>query len=354
MPASLLLSAVGQQTVVNTTTETSVFSGTVPGGTLGTNNLLILRMCGDIFNNTGANQTVTFRVKYGGTTIHTFTTINIGSITPDRYADIFTVFLGAENATNAQRSMMEHKQGGAGSGDGTVSGGNDHQTSVNRLLTIDSTSDQTLEVTVQLPTASANLDYRRQGCWVEKWDGTPATNPGDGTRLFEFYIPDPGVGYIQNSSAETSVYSLTIPGGTIGSGNLLILRFLGTMYNNTGSDKEWFSEAWFGGSQIFDTGPGVANTTSGKKRCCAIEYWIGGHGATNSQIVVMIGQSLRTSDGAGEGDLGTQGWQANQSMLVTSLDSTANQTFEVRVTLNSASLAHTFRLESVYGGLVKA
>src|SRR5262245_30983127 len=117
MVSKLLLSAIGDSEISNDATEQTLFSATVPANTLGTNTLLILRMLADQLNNSGAASTFTLRVKYGGTTIHTFTSVSQNS-NVNRRADFTTVFLGAENATNSQRSYMEHKQGGTNSAGG--------------------------------------------------------------------------------------------------------------------------------------------------------------------------------------------------------------------------------------------
>lgn len=353
MANRLLLSATGDSEVSNSTTETSLFSGTVPGGTLGTNNLLILRQIGDFLNNTGANQTFTLRVKYGGTTIHTFTSVSWAS-NVNRRASLFTVFLGAENATNAQRSMMEHKQGGPGSDAGAANTGNDHNTSVNRGLTIDSTTDQTLEVTVQLPAADANLAYRRRGTWVEALNGTPATSAGQGTRLIKLETTE----YLhRNTITDTQVFGVTIPGGTIGTGNLIIISMIGDFRNFTGSDDHWTGDAYWGGAQVFDGGSsGVANVSDNNRRGSPYELWIGGGGATNAQRLAWSGNVAANGLNSGEAGVVPQtiGWQAFNIANAASVDSTVDQTFAVRVDFDTASNELEYRMLAALVAVLKA
>lgn len=88
-------------TVTASTTETTLFTVSIPGGTLGTNNAIYYRFHGTHDTTGGAGSTEgTFRVKYGGTTIATFT--SGGSA-----AEVDVIIEGsviAHNATNAQKA----------------------------------------------------------------------------------------------------------------------------------------------------------------------------------------------------------------------------------------------------------
>jgi hypothetical protein len=64
--------------VQNTTTETTVYSFTVAGGTLGTDRKLRGEMSANYNNNTGGPRTLTIRLKYGGNTF-AVKTVTIGS-----------------------------------------------------------------------------------------------------------------------------------------------------------------------------------------------------------------------------------------------------------------------------------
>lgn len=356
MGAKLLLSTVGDSSVTNSTVETSFFSQTVPAGTLSTNNLLILRMVGKILNNTAAGHTYTIRVKFGGTTIHTFTSISQAQGVNPRTCQT-VVFLGGENATNSQRSLMQHVNGGLNSGDlHANAGGNDHNTSTNGGIAIDSTVDQTLEVTVQLDAADANLTYTRRGVWVEKWDSVIPSALGDGTKLLGVAIDS---GKVSNTSTATSVLQFTIPGGTLGTANLVMIQIIGDVKNHTGANAQWFADMFYGGTQIL-FGAGVANADDPVRYGFPIEVWLGGGGATNAQVVGVLGHSAGGPSGGpipqgnGEGNIPNSGWQAHNASGTVAVDSTVDQTFEMKITFNTASQDLDYRMLAATFSVIKA
>lgn len=69
----MLFSTEDEQTVENTTTETTIFSMTVVGGTLGAHNAVRVRLALSP-DATADEVTLTLRVKFGGSTIATFVT----------------------------------------------------------------------------------------------------------------------------------------------------------------------------------------------------------------------------------------------------------------------------------------
>lgn len=82
------------------TTAVDFFNYSVPGGTLGTNNMLRLLM-GGIWNNTsGANRTVTITISYGSTIMWRGTSSNLA--TGNTVAWRCDVYLSAANSTSAQ------------------------------------------------------------------------------------------------------------------------------------------------------------------------------------------------------------------------------------------------------------
>jgi hypothetical protein len=311
-------------------------------------------------NTSGVGATATIRVKYGGTTIHTFTTISLVS-SSFRYADISQVFLGAENATNAQRSMMDHKQGGGssspGSGTGGWAPGNDHNSSVNRGIAVDSTADQTLAVTVQLSAAHADLRFRRRGVWVEHISSALPSAPGDGSKLIAVYAPNwqTAEGVVRNTTTETAVYTFTIPGGTLGANDLLIFQGLADIRQFSGSNAQWVHEVELGGTNLFTTGTGIAITSDPLRYAGPMEVWIGGAGVTNAQRCAMSGLNVATVSGSGEaGDAGNAGWQIPNSTNAASLDMTTDQTLVVKTTLNTANPDFDYRMIAAVLLLVKA
>lgn len=58
------------QSVGNTTTETALYSVSVPANTLGTANTLRVRLVGTFKNTAGSTDFINFRVKYGATTLY--------------------------------------------------------------------------------------------------------------------------------------------------------------------------------------------------------------------------------------------------------------------------------------------
>lgn len=140
-------------TVTNTTTETTVYSKTIDGGTLGSHKALRLKMQARVIHS--VVQDMTIRFKYGATTLLTIT-IPAGLATADKSADI-EFLLTASGATNAQRA----------------SGRVDMQDQANQLYTRwnqegtateDSTASKTLSVTVQWAIASTSLTFAQS--WV--------------------------------------------------------------------------------------------------------------------------------------------------------------------------------------------
>lgn len=167
LPAVITLDRdVAELEVVNTVTETTVYSYTVPGGTLGTNRALRLTMVGDYLNNSGvSSQSLTLRCKYGGTLVGGYQQDN--NTDADRVAVTFDVVISAANATNAQRSRSlcffgENASPSSGSPPTITALPKDASVSalVNNGLALDSTADQSLIVTVQHETANANQSFK--------------------------------------------------------------------------------------------------------------------------------------------------------------------------------------------------
>jgi hypothetical protein len=104
-------------TVVNTTVETTMFSYSVPGGTLGTTHALKFSGVGDFGNNSGTTSyQFVLRIKYGATTIaqHVFANLNTGNFTQPLTID---AELHAYTATNAQRARSHVGFDGIAHGD---------------------------------------------------------------------------------------------------------------------------------------------------------------------------------------------------------------------------------------------
>jgi hypothetical protein len=85
---------------VSVTTETSIFSYSVPANELSTNRLLRLTIWGTVGANATATTT-TFRVKFNGTTIYQDDNAH-NEDTIDDQCWCFVIYLAGNNATNAQ------------------------------------------------------------------------------------------------------------------------------------------------------------------------------------------------------------------------------------------------------------
>jgi hypothetical protein len=122
-------------TVVNTAAETNLYSFSVPGNTLGTNNVLRLTIqITDIDVDDGSNCVLRF--KYGGTTLGSITIANSSGAARSDAKGFITLIVAADGATNAQvGSMFFHASSffGPNVGQGTSA--------------VDSTATQTLSVT---------------------------------------------------------------------------------------------------------------------------------------------------------------------------------------------------------------
>jgi hypothetical protein len=153
---------VTQAEVVSTVTETTVYTYSVPGGTLGTTKMLRLTLQGDVLNNTGVNRTNTVRVKYGGTTLAVFDAVAL-STSASRRALYLSTVLAAQNATNAQTSFAWLVQGadvGVTGADGQDTSGTGPTYAMHNAVAEDSTTALAFVVTFELSAADANLSGR--------------------------------------------------------------------------------------------------------------------------------------------------------------------------------------------------
>lgn len=157
-------------TVVNTTTETSIYSYSVPAATLDTNRLLRLTIFGDILANSGTPN-LTVRVKFGGTTIYADATANF-SASATRRPFFFQILLAGDGATNAQVLggwLFVGAIGTATTGTGDL-GVDENQgvAPIANTAALDQTSAQTLDVTVQWSAANASVECRAKHAVLER------------------------------------------------------------------------------------------------------------------------------------------------------------------------------------------
>lgn len=117
--------------VTNTTTETTLLTCSIPANALGTANTMLVVMLGEIVNNATVTNAVTFRLKYGVTTVTSIdANINITGLNGTRPIAMH-FYLAGDGTTSAQRghygsivkagAQIENIHGqGSGSEDSTV------------------------------------------------------------------------------------------------------------------------------------------------------------------------------------------------------------------------------------------
>ena len=142
--------------VTNTAVETTVYSFSVPGGTLSTSNALRFTMTGYI--DMTASVTGTVRIRFGGTQLWAG---NIVTAATTKGPMEMVATINANNATNSQRSVvrMTSVADGTNATDGNnlvlVTDGGAHSS-----LALDSTTAQTLSVTFTWASANANVHMK--------------------------------------------------------------------------------------------------------------------------------------------------------------------------------------------------
>lgn len=159
-PVFVLDRDVAEAEVVSTTTETTVYTFSVPGGTLSTLRFLDIAMIGDVLNNGIGSNTVQIRLKYGATTILDTGAISIGNTGATRGYLCFRARISAKNATNAQiaHGVYGFSQGTGAAGTlAQLTGGAGVQYEGTGTAAEDSTAAKNLVLTIQNGLSSANL-----------------------------------------------------------------------------------------------------------------------------------------------------------------------------------------------------
>lgn len=144
-------------TVANTTTETAIYSFTVPAFSVGQDQALRLRLVGDLKNFRGSNTDYTYKIKLGLTTMwqeaRTLTSNNI------RMPFIWDLLFANLNDTSSQ--MLIGSVFLAGPASPTTGEGSISSSTVSAILgtsAIDMTADALIEFTVTMSAADALTD----------------------------------------------------------------------------------------------------------------------------------------------------------------------------------------------------
>jgi len=162
-----LYSATGNPavSVSSTTSETTLWSYTIPANTLGTSGTIRFRMLMDNLSS-GFVTASTYRFKLGATTYLTLVATN-GSNVNDNTMIIYSEIIGtgAANSQYASGYLMQGQGVADGTGSNVLAG--IYQIGEYKTLAIDTTTASVLTVTVQMSQNSANARNRLWGVLVE-------------------------------------------------------------------------------------------------------------------------------------------------------------------------------------------
>lgn len=105
-PGSKISTSTTDVEVKSTTTETTLYSFSVPGGTLGTNNVIHLRIWLKLLRKNQDTDNLTIRLKYGATTIASFSTGGLTSFN-DFNAGLIEGWLFGAGTTSSQEGELK-------------------------------------------------------------------------------------------------------------------------------------------------------------------------------------------------------------------------------------------------------
>jgi len=148
--------------VVSTATETTVYSKTITGGDMGANGSLELLVLGDHMMNNSTLDTVTLRVKWGGSTVFTGSG-GTNTINANRDGSGVHLWIVNKGSTSSQIMVCGMAVGMVtGGATGSVGRGGVGIGGLPATAAVDTTSSQTLQVTAQWSAASANNSWRKR------------------------------------------------------------------------------------------------------------------------------------------------------------------------------------------------
>lgn len=165
---SLLLDkSTTEQVVSNTAAPTSIYSFSVPAGTLGTAKILRLTINGWYSNTSGGASTLAFTVTFGGTTIMSGSLTNFVTGTTGAFRLI--VDINANGATNSQRavSIVNMVASTIATTVGVSATAGLLNTAWHDAMAEDSTAAKTLSVSVTHGTAASTIIFKAWGRFLE-------------------------------------------------------------------------------------------------------------------------------------------------------------------------------------------
>lgn len=154
-------------TVGNTAAETDLVSFSIPGGTLGTDRTLRLRVQGDFKQNN--SRTFVLRIKYGATTVYASGSVTIANSANTRAMELVVEF-GGLGSTAVQHGWGRFDIGSATNpttGTSDLDGSVSHSNFETINSSEDSTTTLTLKVTIQWSAADAATQIRSERATLE-------------------------------------------------------------------------------------------------------------------------------------------------------------------------------------------
>ncbi len=162
---------------------------------------------------------------------------------------------------------------------------------------------------------------------------------------------------VANTTADTVIYSLSVPANTLGTTHQLRVTIGGTYENSTGASETLRVRVRYGGTSLWDDTTGNL-TTSTSLRAWRLEFVLAANASTSAQKLLgnfFIGHANTTT--AGRGDIGTTlGSVTAYSAPVygtSAVNSTLAQTLEVRVVHSGADPAEDITREYVITELIQ-
>lgn len=154
-------------TVANTLTQTDIYSKSIPGGLLGADGVLRLRITGEYKNNSGSTVGVQFRGYFGATLFFDSTSFTVTTgATPRSFEAIFEISArGGSAAQQTAKGAIE--LGAVGSSTGSAGAPATTLRATNAGLTLDSTAAQVLAVSVAHGTANSQISFIRHSATLE-------------------------------------------------------------------------------------------------------------------------------------------------------------------------------------------
>lgn len=154
-----------EQLISNSAAAASIYSFVVPGGTLGTNKTLRLTLTGSYLNNSGVADNLFVRGQLGGVTVVGALAAGTAVFNVPASANVrlirMQIELNANGLTNSQRAVGSIVIGNASALVTDWGGVTALPYGFANALALDSTVNQTLDVSVQLATALATIQFRR-------------------------------------------------------------------------------------------------------------------------------------------------------------------------------------------------